>query len=323
MPGVELRPLPDATECCGFGGTFAVRNADVSGAMLADKLRCVGDDGRRRGLCLRRLLSPPHPRRARAATQRGARGPSRRGARDVSAPASRATRADVVRARGARDPDRHAGSRQRAPRDDVDPCQAGGRRRGDARLGGAAPGGRGNPAAFAAAPRRAPRPARVRGHARRWRGALGGRRRRRERDRDGHRAAHRRTGGREGEVAHDRRDPPQRGARGRRDPADRDRPRRARRAARRRAAVAPPRPRHPPRPARDRRAPAGGARPARPPRRSSCADRGGAGLPAGGVPACDRRDLRGERGGRGDGHRVRRRVGGKRAHVHDAARTRS
>jgi L-lactate dehydrogenase complex protein LldE len=45
VPGVELRPLPDATECCGFGGTFAVRNADVSSAMLADKLRCVRDTG--------------------------------------------------------------------------------------------------------------------------------------------------------------------------------------------------------------------------------------------------------------------------------------
>ena len=45
VPGVELRPLPDATECCGFGGTFAVRNADVSSAMLADKLRCVGETG--------------------------------------------------------------------------------------------------------------------------------------------------------------------------------------------------------------------------------------------------------------------------------------
>ena len=45
VPGVELRPLPDATECCGFGGTFAVRNADVSGAMLADKLRCLGETG--------------------------------------------------------------------------------------------------------------------------------------------------------------------------------------------------------------------------------------------------------------------------------------
>ncbi len=45
VPGVELRPLHDAEECCGFGGTFAIRNADVSTAMLADKLRRVGETG--------------------------------------------------------------------------------------------------------------------------------------------------------------------------------------------------------------------------------------------------------------------------------------
>ncbi len=39
--GLELVELPDAEECCGFGGTFAVKNADVSTAMLADKLRGV------------------------------------------------------------------------------------------------------------------------------------------------------------------------------------------------------------------------------------------------------------------------------------------
>lgn len=39
--GLELAPLPQADECCGFGGTFAVKNADVSAAMLSDKLRCV------------------------------------------------------------------------------------------------------------------------------------------------------------------------------------------------------------------------------------------------------------------------------------------
>ena len=44
-PGVELRPLSDAGECCGFGGLFAVRNADVSTAMLADKLRRVEETG--------------------------------------------------------------------------------------------------------------------------------------------------------------------------------------------------------------------------------------------------------------------------------------
>ena len=35
--GLELLELPEATECCGFGGTFSIKNADVSLAMLADK----------------------------------------------------------------------------------------------------------------------------------------------------------------------------------------------------------------------------------------------------------------------------------------------
>ena len=39
--GLELVELPEAEECCGFGGTFAVKNADTSLAMLADKCRCV------------------------------------------------------------------------------------------------------------------------------------------------------------------------------------------------------------------------------------------------------------------------------------------
>jgi L-lactate dehydrogenase complex protein LldE len=41
--GVDLVELPDALECCGFGGTFAVKNADVSTAMLTDKVRNVLD----------------------------------------------------------------------------------------------------------------------------------------------------------------------------------------------------------------------------------------------------------------------------------------
>jgi L-lactate dehydrogenase complex protein LldE len=41
--GIDLVELPEARECCGFGGTFAVKNADVSLAMLADKVRCVLD----------------------------------------------------------------------------------------------------------------------------------------------------------------------------------------------------------------------------------------------------------------------------------------
>jgi L-lactate dehydrogenase complex protein LldE len=35
--GLELLELPEAAECCGFGGTFSIKNADVSLAMLADK----------------------------------------------------------------------------------------------------------------------------------------------------------------------------------------------------------------------------------------------------------------------------------------------
>jgi L-lactate dehydrogenase complex protein LldE len=42
---LELAPLPAAEECCGFGGTFAVKNAAVSGAMLAEKLASVAASG--------------------------------------------------------------------------------------------------------------------------------------------------------------------------------------------------------------------------------------------------------------------------------------
>jgi L-lactate dehydrogenase complex protein LldE len=41
--GIDLVELPDAESCCGFGGTFAVKNRDVSAAMLADKMRHVLD----------------------------------------------------------------------------------------------------------------------------------------------------------------------------------------------------------------------------------------------------------------------------------------
>jgi L-lactate dehydrogenase complex protein LldE len=39
--GLELVELPAAEECCGFGGTFAMKNADTSVAMGADKARHV------------------------------------------------------------------------------------------------------------------------------------------------------------------------------------------------------------------------------------------------------------------------------------------
>ena len=39
--GIDLVELEGLEQCCGFGGTFAVKNADVSGAMLADKTTAV------------------------------------------------------------------------------------------------------------------------------------------------------------------------------------------------------------------------------------------------------------------------------------------
>jgi L-lactate dehydrogenase complex protein LldE len=41
VAGIDLVELPDAEVCCGFGGTFAVKNGAVSTAMLADKMRSV------------------------------------------------------------------------------------------------------------------------------------------------------------------------------------------------------------------------------------------------------------------------------------------
>jgi L-lactate dehydrogenase complex protein LldE len=41
--GIDLVELEESRECCGFGGTFAVKNPDVSTAMLADKIRHVLD----------------------------------------------------------------------------------------------------------------------------------------------------------------------------------------------------------------------------------------------------------------------------------------
>ena len=41
VDGIDLAELPDAVQCCGFGGTFAMKNAAVSAAMLADKAAAV------------------------------------------------------------------------------------------------------------------------------------------------------------------------------------------------------------------------------------------------------------------------------------------
>ena len=39
--GLELVELPAAEQCCGFGGTFSIKNSDTSTAMLTDKMANV------------------------------------------------------------------------------------------------------------------------------------------------------------------------------------------------------------------------------------------------------------------------------------------
>jgi L-lactate dehydrogenase complex protein LldE len=43
--GIDLVELPRQDECCGFGGTFSIKNPDVSAAMLADKMESVIETG--------------------------------------------------------------------------------------------------------------------------------------------------------------------------------------------------------------------------------------------------------------------------------------
>jgi L-lactate dehydrogenase complex protein LldE len=43
--GINLVDLPRHDECCGFGGTFSIKNPDVSAAMLADKMESVIESG--------------------------------------------------------------------------------------------------------------------------------------------------------------------------------------------------------------------------------------------------------------------------------------
>lgn len=47
VDGIDLVALSQAESCCGFGGTFSIKNADVSGAMLGDKVARVKESGAR------------------------------------------------------------------------------------------------------------------------------------------------------------------------------------------------------------------------------------------------------------------------------------
>jgi L-lactate dehydrogenase complex protein LldE len=43
--GLNLVELPESDQCCGFGGLFAIKNAEVSAAMLSDKLKAILSTG--------------------------------------------------------------------------------------------------------------------------------------------------------------------------------------------------------------------------------------------------------------------------------------
>ncbi|WP_018297866.1 (Fe-S)-binding protein [Corynebacterium lubricantis] len=45
VEGIDFYELPDAEECCGFGGTFSFKNPDVSGAMADAKIRNIEKSG--------------------------------------------------------------------------------------------------------------------------------------------------------------------------------------------------------------------------------------------------------------------------------------
>jgi len=45
IEGVRVVPLEKTDQCCGFGGTFAVKYPQISGAMVADKTDCIRRSG--------------------------------------------------------------------------------------------------------------------------------------------------------------------------------------------------------------------------------------------------------------------------------------
>jgi L-lactate dehydrogenase complex protein LldE len=45
VAGLEILDLPSADQCCGFGGTFSVKNAETSTAMMDDKIACLEASG--------------------------------------------------------------------------------------------------------------------------------------------------------------------------------------------------------------------------------------------------------------------------------------
>jgi L-lactate dehydrogenase complex protein LldE len=48
---VDFRPMEKTDQCCGFGGTFAVKYPAISGAIVEDKVQCIEATGARTLIC--------------------------------------------------------------------------------------------------------------------------------------------------------------------------------------------------------------------------------------------------------------------------------
>jgi L-lactate dehydrogenase complex protein LldE len=51
VPGVRVSPLDNADQCCGFGGLFAVKQPELSGALAQDKAAAIARTGARTLVC--------------------------------------------------------------------------------------------------------------------------------------------------------------------------------------------------------------------------------------------------------------------------------
>jgi L-lactate dehydrogenase complex protein LldE len=51
IEGVDFRPLEKTDQCCGFGGTFAVKYPAISGAIVEDKINCIAATGAETTVC--------------------------------------------------------------------------------------------------------------------------------------------------------------------------------------------------------------------------------------------------------------------------------
>jgi len=45
LGNVEFKPLEKTDQCCGFGGTFAIKYPAISGAIVEDKAKCIAATG--------------------------------------------------------------------------------------------------------------------------------------------------------------------------------------------------------------------------------------------------------------------------------------